>query len=300
MMLRSRGIPARMVLGYKGGDFNTIGEYYQVRQKHSHAWVEALLDTGVTPEWERAEPASGGGTWYRLDPTPASNVATAESNDEGIVHRVTQTFDYMELLWRDYVLSLNARKQKDAIYEPMSHRTIASLPPWVDGRSVRAMLRRAARSLGIDRWLPGLSRGSDTKTVDWWSGTLLTALIVGTVITVQGLIWMLHKWRQPGGTALATRSRRPVAPAFYRRLESLLGRLPVRRAPGQTAREMAAAAFVRLSRGSPHAEAAELPREIVEAYYRVRFGGAALDSHEQAAIEHALAELTPAVQQAQR
>jgi transglutaminase-like putative cysteine protease len=289
-----------MVLGYKGGDFNPIGGYYQVRQKHSHAWVEALFDAGVTPDWELAGTASGGGTWYRLDPTPASNVATAESTDEGIVHRVTQTFDYLELLWRDYVLSLNARKQKDAIYEPMSHRTIASLPPWVDGRSVRAMLRRTARSLGIDRALPGLNRAAETKTVDWWSGALLTALIVGTVIVVQGLIWMLHKWRQPGGAALRARSRRPVAPAFYRRLESLLGRLPVRRARGETARELAAAAFDRLRRGSPHAKAAELPGEIVEAYYRVRFGGAALDSHEQAAIEHALAELTPAVQQAQR
>ena len=93
---------------------------------------------------------------------------------------------------------------------------------------------------------------------------------------------------------------RRKAPAFYRRLVALLARLPVRRAPGQTARELAADAAEQLNHGGPQAAVAELPGEIVEAYYRVRFGLAALDSHEQAAIEHALAELSPAVQQAHR
>ncbi len=301
MMLRSRGIPARMVLGYRGGDFNTIGEYYQVRQKHAHAWVEALLDPGIAPEWELAGPPSGGGTWYRLDPTPSSDVATTASTEQGIAHRMVQTFDYIELLWRDYVLSLNARKQTDTIYEPMSDRTIAALPTWVDGRYVRGMLRRIARRLGIDGTPLGLNRGPAAKTFDWRSGMLLTALIVAAVIAVQGLIWIVNRqWSKRGGAGMTTRSRRPVAPPFYRRLESLLARLPVRRARGQTARELAAEAADRLNHGGPRAAAAGLPREIVEAYYRVRFGGAALDSQEQAAIEHALAELTPAVQQAQR
>ena len=43
-MLRSQNIPARMVIGFKGGEFNTVGNYYQVRQLHAHAWVEAFLE----------------------------------------------------------------------------------------------------------------------------------------------------------------------------------------------------------------------------------------------------------------
>ena len=43
LMLRSVGIPSRMVMGFKGGDWNDLGRFYQVRQLHTHAWVEAYL-----------------------------------------------------------------------------------------------------------------------------------------------------------------------------------------------------------------------------------------------------------------
>jgi transglutaminase-like putative cysteine protease len=301
MMLRSRGIPARMILGYKGGDFNTIGDYYQVRQKHSHAWVEALLPAGVTPEWELAGPPSAGGTWYRLDPTPDSDGTQASSSEEGLADRVMQTFDYVELLWRDYVLSLNATRQRDSIYDPMNQRTVASLPPWVEGRGIRRWMNRFARWVGVDPRSAGLGRGSEAQVFDWRSGALLTAVLVGLVLIGNGIFWLWRRWTSRwNGSFGEPQSRRPVAPAFYRRLEALLAKLPLRRATGETARELADAAAIRLREGALHTQAAELPREIVEAYYRVRFGGTALDSHEQAAIEHALAALTPAVHQAHR
>ena len=40
MLCRSVGINARMVTGYHGGEFNSIGGYYIVRCRDSHAWVE--------------------------------------------------------------------------------------------------------------------------------------------------------------------------------------------------------------------------------------------------------------------
>jgi transglutaminase-like putative cysteine protease len=53
-MLRIAGIPARVVAGYQGGDFNPITEHWSVYQYNAHAWVEAWYpDTG----------------WRRLDPT---------------------------------------------------------------------------------------------------------------------------------------------------------------------------------------------------------------------------------------
>ncbi len=44
MMLRSQGIPARIAIGFKGGEWNAVGGYYQVQQLHAHAWVEAHID----------------------------------------------------------------------------------------------------------------------------------------------------------------------------------------------------------------------------------------------------------------
>jgi hypothetical protein len=87
-------------------------------------------------------------------------------------------------------------------------------------------------------------------------------------------------------------------PEFYLRLVGMLTRLKVRKAAGQTARELAAAAESKLA-GGPAAFAAELPQEVVAAYYRVRFGGAALDKNEQAAIEQALSKIVSAVHYAQ-
>ncbi|WP_222908339.1 DUF3488 and DUF4129 domain-containing transglutaminase family protein [Pseudomonas sp. DNDY-54] len=39
-VLRSAGIPARVVAGYQGGEFNPSGNYLSVRQLDAHAWIE--------------------------------------------------------------------------------------------------------------------------------------------------------------------------------------------------------------------------------------------------------------------
>ena len=47
-MLRSQGIPARMVVGYKCDEYNPLGNFFQVRQLHAHTWVEAYPRTRTT------------------------------------------------------------------------------------------------------------------------------------------------------------------------------------------------------------------------------------------------------------
>ncbi len=53
-LLRASGIPARVVTGYQGGEWQSSG-YMIVRQSDAHAWVETLVD----------------GQWLRIDPTAA-------------------------------------------------------------------------------------------------------------------------------------------------------------------------------------------------------------------------------------
>ena len=50
LMLRSRGIPARMVVGYRAAEYNSLGNFYQVREKDAHAWAEAFLEFDQVPE----------------------------------------------------------------------------------------------------------------------------------------------------------------------------------------------------------------------------------------------------------
>ncbi len=51
-MLRAAGLPARVVMGYQGGELNALGGYYIVRQSDAHAWTEVwLADEG----WVRVD-----------------------------------------------------------------------------------------------------------------------------------------------------------------------------------------------------------------------------------------------------
>jgi transglutaminase-like putative cysteine protease len=53
-LMRVAGIPARIVVGYLGGEYNEFGRFFVVRQADTHAWCEVWL-----PE----------GGWIRVDPT---------------------------------------------------------------------------------------------------------------------------------------------------------------------------------------------------------------------------------------
>ncbi|MDH3639965.1 MAG: DUF3488 and transglutaminase-like domain-containing protein, partial [Gammaproteobacteria bacterium] len=53
-LMRLAGIPARLVIGFQGGEWNEAGKYLIVRQSDAHAWSEIWL-------------ADGG--WTRVDPT---------------------------------------------------------------------------------------------------------------------------------------------------------------------------------------------------------------------------------------
>jgi transglutaminase-like putative cysteine protease len=53
-LMRLAGIPARVVVGYLGGEYNDLGGFFLVRQADTHAWCEVWF------------PGNG---WTRIDPT---------------------------------------------------------------------------------------------------------------------------------------------------------------------------------------------------------------------------------------
>ncbi len=57
ILMRWLGIPARVVVGYQGGEYNSVGNYLQVRYSDAHTWSEVWLN----------------GQWQRVDPTAAIN-----------------------------------------------------------------------------------------------------------------------------------------------------------------------------------------------------------------------------------
>lgn len=66
LILRARGIPTRYVVGYQMGEHNSWGNYYMVRDRDAHAWVEVYTERG----------------WQAFDPTPPAQYAMTHEGSE--------------------------------------------------------------------------------------------------------------------------------------------------------------------------------------------------------------------------
>ncbi|HEY3277152.1 MAG TPA: transglutaminaseTgpA domain-containing protein [Syntrophorhabdaceae bacterium] len=96
IILRLLDIPSRIVGGYKGGQYNSMGGYYLVPEKNAHVWVEAHLK---------------GKGWLRIDPTPAGIGQFPSSEKEHLFMRAGLFFDTLNYYWYAFVINYNLEKQ---------------------------------------------------------------------------------------------------------------------------------------------------------------------------------------------
>lgn len=90
-LMRLAGVPSRVVIGYRGGEFNALGKYLIVHQSDAHAWCEVWLPgTG----WQRADPTAsvsgaqvGGGFVYMGDTAGAGGAEGGAGQAAGIWDR---------------------------------------------------------------------------------------------------------------------------------------------------------------------------------------------------------------------
>lgn len=114
VLMRAADIPARVVLGYQGGEINPMGGHLIVRQSDAHAWAEVWL---------------AGAGWVRIDPTAAVapqriEVGFTNSLFDGagdrwgmampseFLHRLQLTWDALNASWNDLVLGYGPEKQE--------------------------------------------------------------------------------------------------------------------------------------------------------------------------------------------
>ncbi|MBK1720406.1 transglutaminase TgpA family protein [Thiocystis violacea] len=119
LLMRLGGVPARIVLGYLGGEDNDIGGYKIVRQSDAHAWVEVLI---AGRGWVRVDPTAavdpsridnrtatrllGAGASARFDLGDASAIAHWIRNMRLIA-------DTLDATWQNWVLDFSADDQLD-------------------------------------------------------------------------------------------------------------------------------------------------------------------------------------------
>jgi transglutaminase-like putative cysteine protease len=92
MMLRTLGIPARVVNGFRGGEYNDLTSSYIVREKDAHSWVEAYF-----PEYG----------WVTFDPTPSG---PAEEPPTGW-SRMALYMDAARQIWREWIVNYDFSHQ---------------------------------------------------------------------------------------------------------------------------------------------------------------------------------------------
>lgn len=83
-LMRAAQVPARVVTGYLGGEWNPVGDFYVVRQSEAHAWAEVWLD---------------GRGWVRIDPTA---VVAPERLRRGIYDLIPNAGSGAERLIRNF------------------------------------------------------------------------------------------------------------------------------------------------------------------------------------------------------
>jgi transglutaminase-like putative cysteine protease len=96
VMLRTRGIPARVVNGFLPGEYNDAADAYTVRQSDAHSWVEAYFP----------ETAS----WVTFDPTPMAG--RTEPVSAGLAAQAGKYAEALELIWFQYVVGYDKQEQR--------------------------------------------------------------------------------------------------------------------------------------------------------------------------------------------
>lgn len=120
-LMRVAGVPARVVGGYQGGEFNPLGGFLEIKQANAHAWAEAWLENKG---------------WVRFDPTAAiaperieqdvnidlqiatgivnfSPMFTDGSKAMSLMKQARQLWSNVDYSWQRWVINYNGKSQAD-------------------------------------------------------------------------------------------------------------------------------------------------------------------------------------------
>jgi transglutaminase-like putative cysteine protease len=188
VLMRAGGVPARVVTGYQGGEWNPIGGYFVIRQSDAHAWTEVWID---------------GRGWRRIDPTAVvaperlrrgilDLLPNAVSGRTRLMHAapwitdILQGWDALNTAWNERVVKFDVNMQlgileRLGVRDPNWTALIAALSggliawlawiAWHVGRSAaprpRDRLARAYARLCRKLARAGLKRDIDEGPLDY-------------------------------------------------------------------------------------------------------------------------------------
>ncbi len=191
LLAREAGFPTRIVTGFAGGAWNAVENYFVVRNRHAHAWVE-IYDV-ESRQWLRVDPIPEG---YEL------SMAGMDAGASGIGADETgwaAWLDSLRILWYRRIVNFDHEEQTQ-----LAQRLVASLRNWQE--SAKTSLREFWQML-------------TRRSREWFGaagelGLPLLIVIAGICLSLAAIrIWpwlrfsfnrkpALHPWRLQAGKLL--------------------------------------------------------------------------------------------------
>lgn len=157
-LMRYAGVPARIVVGYQGGEENPVGGYLVVRQARAHAWAEA---------WSDRE------GWKRVDPT---HVIPPERVEQSVDQQRFQSTSAPSLPAHQLAALIAGWRMFKNGWDSLNHQW----NQWVIGFNQQRQ-RQLLQQLGFDQ-------------VNWW--LLLQLLLGGVTLLIGVTTWLIVRKRE--------------------------------------------------------------------------------------------------------
>jgi protein-glutamine gamma-glutamyltransferase len=267
LMCQSLGIPARLAVGFRCDppEFNTLGNYYLVKQSDAHAWCEVFT----------------GSRWESFDPT--ATVLAPDWRHVGPLAKLANLLDYLEFKWANSVVAYD-RDQRQTLLE-----------------SINSDISTAAVAGGqkMGQWPQKLDRWWENIRPSLFDAAIVLVLLFGLASIVAFFLErrkMRRRARRIGLDVLPVNQQLRLARqlAFYDDLLGVLDRHKIVRADHLTPLE-----FCRSLSFLPNAIYDDI-YGLTNLFYRIRYGGAELNARRQRhlaaavnRVEHAMASVTP-------
>ncbi len=215
VMLRTLGIPARIVNGFHGGEYNDLTGQYVVRASDAHSWVEVYF------------PGNG---WVTFDPTPS----VAADHAWG---RTGLYLDAVSSFWRDWVIDYDLTHQGTLVRSTAQQTTNRFNSAQKLARSLYESSLQHARDFAA-----GYKR-NPLRSIRMAALGFAVCLLA---LNGKRLGNAINAWQR------STRMRQPeqAATAWFRRMTKELGRRGWIKNPGDTPQDLAGKIVDPVLRGS--------------------------------------------------
>jgi transglutaminase-like putative cysteine protease len=205
VMLRTLGIPSRVVNGFRSDEFNDLTGNYIVRAKDAHAWVEAYF------------PGYG---WQTFDPTPGGAAGTPQG-----WNRLSLYVDALASFWRDWIVSYDSSHQ----YVLGQAAVSGSRGLW-DG--ARTWARKHYESML--RWAQHAQDRVERSPTGW---AFIAAAIAFAFLVLANIGRIARKLHERWLQAHPERSPEQAATMWYERMALTLAKRGVEKSAAQTPQE---------------------------------------------------------------